>query len=108
MNIIQELEEEYKIDESLMKPLTDTTESFSYDCDAKCGLEKTKEIVSKYKEHLANMLNIKNKTIISLLDGTTQENCGIVLTIYNRMELLPKQDLDVIIQLIEYIKSERI
>jgi hypothetical protein len=108
MNIIQELEEEYKIDESLMKPLLDTTDTRSDDCDTTCGLEKTKEIVSKYKEHLANMINIKNKKILSLLDGTTQENCGIVLTIYNHMELLPKQDLDVIIQLIEYIKSERL
>lgn len=104
MSIIQELEEQYKIDESLIKPLLDTSD----ECGGSCHFEKTKEVVSKYKQHLANLLQIKNETIMSLIDNTTQDNCGNVLSIYKQMELLPKRDLDVIIQLIEYIKSERI
>lgn len=104
MNIIQELEEQYKIDERLLIPLQDT----SNECYGECHLEKTKKVVRKYKELLAELFKIKNETILKLLDNTTQENCGNVLSIYKQMELLPKQDLDVIITLIEYIKSERI
>lgn len=107
MNIIQELEEEYKIDEALMKPLLDTTETFSVDCDAACGFEKTKEIIATYQKVLAKKLGIRNEKIHEL----TQKCIGDkyeVLQIASIIERLPKQDLDVIIEFINYIKEQTI
>jgi hypothetical protein len=101
---IQELEEQYKIDDALIIPLTDTTDY----CNIDCRYEKTKQIIEKYKDVVALKANLKNQQIMNILKNGTVEHMEDIIEFMNRIEFYPEKDLDIIIDMVQYIKGHRI